>query len=337
MKYLVQISLILFLVSCAKDPSLTAEYSDIYVLKIPKGYPYPIIPSDNPMTKAKIALGKKLFFDPILSRDSTISCGSCHFQEIGFTDGLDKSVGINNGVTLRNVISLTNTAYTKSMFRDGGSSTLEVQVLAPLDSKVEHDLPIGAAIAKLNASPTYRALFDLVWKQEADAFTLTRSIAAFERTMISWNSRYDQYYQGKIDLTESEKNGLELFFSDELNCSSCHTGLNFTNDDFINNGLYESYPIDSGRARITLSSDDVGKFKVPSLKNIEVTGPYMHDGSLKTLDEIIDHYASGGSNHPVKDSRIQGFSISDDEKDDLIAFLLSLTDNDFLTNPEFRK
>ncbi|MCI5057173.1 MAG: c-type cytochrome, partial [Flavobacteriales bacterium] len=183
----------------------------------------------------------------------------------------------------------------------------------------------------------YRTLFNLVFGQNADAFTLTRSIAAFERTIISGNAKFDQYdiNSETNSYSSSEQRGWSLF-SGSANCIACHEGFNFTNDLFINNGLYDSYPIDSGRARITLKQEDIGKFKVPTLRNVEVTGPYMFDGSIETLEQVIEHYNSGGSNHPNKDPRIKALNLTVQEKEDLVNFLKTLTDEAFLTNPEFQ-
>ena len=321
---------------CKKDAPVNSQIEPKpYKLAIPEGFPLPEIPDDNPLTTEKIALGKRLFNDPILSRDSTISCGSCHFQEFSFSDGKQFSTGINNQQVNRNAPALTNMVYEKSLFRDGGAPTLELQILAPLDNPLEMDLPIFKVTERLQQDEEYVSLFKAVFGSEPNAFGITRAISAYERTLISGNSRYDQYtFQGNDNaLTKSEIRGMELFFSDSLNCSSCHSGFNFTSNSFENNGIYLNYT-DKGRGRITLKNSDNGKFKIPSIRNINVTAPYMHDGSFVTLNEVIDHYANGGKNHVNQSQKIKGFVISEQEKQDLINFLGSLTDYEFLTNPD---
>ena len=321
---------IFFLTSCKKENDTAPDYSNIdseFTLTIPKGFLYPDIPDDNKLTASRIELGKLLFFDPILSRDSTISCASCHAENYFFADSLKVSIGVDGRKGTRNSPSLVNVAYQRSMFWDGGSPTLEQQVLAPFDSHVEFDFDIYKAIDRLLRHKTYPALFKKAYKQEPTVFALTRAIAAFERTLIGGTSRYDKYIQ-KSDtnaLSLSEKNGFRLFFSEEGECFHCHQGFLFTDFSFRNNGLYENYA-DSGRARITQMSSDVGKFKVPSLRNVAKTPPYMHDGSFTTLEEVLDHYISGGKKHSVKSPIIQPLPLTDQDKIDIINFLKSLTD-----------
>ncbi len=314
----------------------SCQQNDEYVSELPQGFPELEIPEDNPMTNAKIELGKKLFFDTALSRDSTISCGSCHFMQNAMTDPKRFSIGIDNQAGTRNAMSLANVAYGTSFFRDGGVPTLEIQVITPIESTEEMDIPIVDVAKRLNQNAEYRKLFKKVFNDEVTPFGITRAISAYERTIISGNSPFDKYhFQGDdTALNDSEKRGMELFFSDKLNCSSCHTGFNFSNNTFQNNGLYVVYE-DIGRMRIEMDSVNYGKFKVPTLRNIEVTAPYMHNGSLNTLEEVIEHYAKGGMHGKYQSELITGFDITDSEKQDLINFLKSLTDKDFITNPNF--
>lgn len=323
---------------CRKALSNEGDEALPYYLEIPAGFPQPPIPSDNPLTAEKIALGKRLFFDPILSRDSSVSCSSCHFQEHAFADPMQFSLGVEARKGERNAPVLFNLAYNDVFMFDGGIPTLDLQVLAPLDAHFEMDFTMKGIIERLQKHPTYPAAFRKVFGTEVSPFGLTRAITAFERTMISGNAPYDQYtYQGEADaLSEAARRGMALFSSDSLSCSSCHSGFRFTNVGFEQNGLYVAGQ-DSGRMRVTLKESDRGKFKVPTLRNIEVSGPYMHDGRFQTLDQVIDHYASGGNPHPNKSPLIRGFRISETEKQDLIAFLHALTDRSFLTNPAFSK
>ena len=315
-------------ISCGKE---IANQNEIFQLDIPQGFPNPIIPEDNQLTYERIELGKRLFYDPILSKDGTISCESCHKQEFAFADNVKLSAGVEGRLGSRNSISLANMAYQDALMREGGVPTLEMQVLVPIQDHNEMDFNILSVAEKLNLDSTYVNASIRAYNRIPDAFVITRAIASFQRTMLSGNSDYD-----RNQLNEKEENGKELFFSDELACSSCHGTFLFSNLTIENNGLYEVYE-DLGKYRLTNLKEDIGKFKVPSLRNIEITAPYMHNGSISTLEEVIDHYASGGKNHFNKSELITGFNITDDEKDNLIRFLKSLTDNNFTNNSFFEK
>jgi cytochrome c peroxidase len=318
---------------CKKEGKDEQIVEPVFELKIPEGFPQPEIPEDNQLTSARVALGKMLFFDPILSQDSTISCGSCHNPAYSFSDNAALSVGVNGQKGTRNAMPLVNLAWSSAFMWDGGIPSLELQVLAPLTNHVEMNLPISEAIERLKKHPVYPALFKKAYNREPDDYSLFRAIAAYERTLISGNSRYDQYfYQGKKDaLTESEINGMNLFFSDRLHCSSCHSGVNFTNGTFQNTGLYVEYA-DPGRNLITGMESDKGKFKVPTLRNIELTAPYMHDGSIATLEDVIKHYLSGGKYNRNKSPHVHFHfvGLTDQEIQDVVNFLKTLTDTSFV-------
>jgi cytochrome c peroxidase len=298
-------------------------------LKIPYGFPYPDIPADNKPTLARIELGKKLFFDPILSRDSSVSCATCHLPEKFFADNLTKSIGIEGRMVERNSPSLINVAYQPVMFWDGGNPTLEQQVLGPIDNHNEFDFDVNNIVERLKKHPIYPALFQKAYKQEPTVFALTRAIANFERTLIGGISKYDEFQQKQDSsiLSDSERRGLRIFFGENGECFHCHGGFNFTDNSFQNNGLYLVYP-DSGRARITQRFLDVGKFKVPSLRNVEKTAPYMHDGSIATLEDVVTHYVSGFKRHINKSVIIQKLNLTEQEQKDLVSFLKTLTDKD---------
>lgn len=331
--------LILFLARCQKEdqPAVIPLETDEYVLHVPAGFYSPDIPADNVLTKSRIALGKRLFYDPALSADSTRSCGSCHAPHLAFSDSTAVSLGIDNRAGTRNAPTLANVAYQKKLLREGGVPTLEMQILVPIQEHNEFDFNILLVAERLQKMPEYVLMAKKAYERELDAFVITRSIAAFERTLLSGDSPYDQYaFQAKNSaLSAAEKRGLELFQSERLNCSKCHGGFLFTNQDFTNNGLYEVYP-DSGRIRLTGLESDRGVFKVPSLRNVAITAPYMHDGSLPTLETVIEHYQTGGKSHPNKSPLLKPFSLTAQERADLLAFLHSLTDQKFITNPEFR-
>ncbi|HRG84859.1 MAG TPA: cytochrome c peroxidase [Chitinophagales bacterium] len=321
--------------SCAKDPKIIVE-PDAYVLNVPSGFVFPNIPEDNPLTTAKIALGKKLFYEKALSVDSTISCGTCHKQEFAFSDNVAVTAGVEGRLGFRNAPTLTNIAWSPEMLMDGGNPTLETQVYVPIETHFEMDFNMVLLVNRLNADDEYVDAFNNVFGTNPDPFGITRALAAFERTIISGNTRFDQYYyQGKTEvLNEQEINGMQLFFSPALKCASCHSGYLFTDFTYQNNGFFADYSADSGRARISLLSEDVGKFKVPTLRNIALTGPYMHNGQINSLEAIIDSYANGGSGHVNQSELIQGFVLTAQEKENLILFLNTLTDNQFINNPD---
>jgi len=333
------ISLFLLLASCQKEnpEPVLPPASDDYTLRIPTGFPTPDIPLDNTLTLSRVTLGRLLFYDPILSADNTRSCASCHAAHLAFSDSTAVSLGIENRPGTRNSPTLANVAYQKRLLREGGIPTLEMQILVPIQEHNEFDFNILLVADRLRKLPQYTKLSETAYGRSPDPFVITRAIAAFERTLLSGDSPYDKYaYQGKLNaLSAVQKQGLELFQSDRLNCSKCHEGFLFTNQDFMNNGLFDVYA-DSGRIRLTGLESDRALFKVPSLRNIALTAPYMHDGSIYTLEAVIDHYQTGGKPHPNKSPILKPFTLSNLEKSALLAFLGSLTDMTFVQNPAFR-
>jgi len=293
------------------------------------------IPADNQLSQARIDLGRKLFYEPLLSSDSSVSCATCHLQEKAFTDGLPISIGVNGALGMRNAPTLANIGYSPLFFHDGGVETLELQAQSPIFAVEEMNFSIAGFLDRIVDDDVYQAMFQEAYEREPDAFGISRAIASFERTMISANSRFDQYYYRNdlSALSESEIRGLNLFLSSETNCESCHQLPLFTNFEFGNIGLYVTYA-DSGRARITHLAEDRGKFKVPTLRNVEVSGPYMHDGSMQTLEEVVEHFNSGGVNHVNQSGSVQPLALTNQEQEDLVAFLKSLTDQSFLNNPD---
>ena len=329
--------IIIISVSCKKqDTEIPFSYPAL--MEVPEGFEPIVFPEDNEFTVDRWQLGKRLFYDPIMSSDSTISCANCHQAELAFSDDEIVSKGVEDRLGTRNSPTLANLAYHPYFTREGGVPTLEMQILVPIQEHNEFDFNIVLIAERLNKIPSYVEESQKAYNRDPDAFVITRALANFERSLISGNSPFDQFfYQNKKDiLSEAERNGLELFFSEKTNCSSCHSASNFTNYAFENNGLYETYN-DPGRFRLTQLESDRALFKVPSLRNIELTAPYMHDGSFNTLEEVIEHYQSGGKNHPNKSDLIQALSLSETEKSDLIQFLKSLTDETFISNPSFMK
>ena len=310
-------------------------FSKDFILQIPQGFPTPYIPEDNQLTTSRVELGRKLFFDKIMSRDSSVSCASCHVPAFAFTDRLIKGKGIRNQEVGRNTPTLTNVAYQDKFLWDGVNPSLVAQVMIPIHETNEFDFHIILLAERMKKDSTYVKLCKEAYNSNPNPYAITHSIASFERTLLSGNSPYDQFhFQGdKSALNSSEKRGMDLFFN-KLHCTECHSGFNFTNNSLTNNGLYQNYP-DSGRIRLTYLETDRAVFKVPTLRNIELTYPYMHDGSIKTLEDVVSHYMNGGKNHENKSEIIKPFELTKQEKSDLIHFLESLTDSTFInTNYE---
>lgn len=314
----------------------TTEAPPPAVIEIPDGFPQPSYPADNQPTTDRIALGKRLFFDKQISRTGEVACGSCHLQENAFADPRQLSIGIEGRIGKRNAPSLANMLFNTSFFWDGGVPTLEQQAIGPIINPLEMDMTMGEVVTRVAADPTYVDMFKRAYNAEPTPGYVTKAIASFVRTLVSGHSRYDKYSFGdNTAMTAAELRGKDVFFGEKAECFHCHIGFNFTNNAFRNNGLYLDYA-DHGRQLITELSVDQGLFKVPTLRNIALTAPYMHDGSLATLEDVVDHYMSGGKGHPNRDVLIHKFTLTDEEKADLIAFMKSLTDDTFTSNPKFK-
>ncbi len=332
---LVLLFTILFFIGCSETSKPVIEEEPL--LKVPVGFPEPIFPSGNEITPSRVALGKRLFFDSILSVDKTLSCASCHRQELAFADDKPTSFGVRNQAGTRNAPSLANVAYHPYYLREGGVPTLEMQVEVPISEHNEFDFNALEVVARMNKDSTYIIQSMAAYNRTPDYYVVARAIACFERTLLSGNSRYDQYtYQGNQSaLTSEEIAGKNLFFSERAGCTHCHGGFNFTNYAFENNGLYQYYK-DPGRYRLTYKPEDSALFKVPSLRNAGVTSPYMHDGSIPSLEGVIEHYNSGGKLHTHKSPFIKPLNLTVLEKQELVAFLKSLTDESFINNKKFK-
>lgn len=328
--------MILILVSCQQEEILQETEIAPESLYIPEGFPTPDIPENNTFSKERWILGKKLFYDKRLSADSSISCGTCHRPSQAFGDILPTTPGILGRPGMRNVPTLANIAYHPYLLREGSVPTLEMQVLVPVSEHNEFGFNMALLAERLSKDDHYRQLSFDAYNRPLDAFVVTRALANFERSLISGTSRYDSYVNGRKDaLNTREREGMALFFSERTNCSVCHSGFNFTNYAFANNGLYTSYN-DQGRYRLTKKEADVAVFKVPGLRNLGYSAPYMHDGSLKTLDDVLKHYNSGGYMHANKSPLLKPLGLSSEELKSLEAFLLTLNDPNFVSNTQFR-
>tara|TARA_B100000508_G_scaffold141091_1_gene146282 strand:- start:4732 stop:5742 length:1011 start_codon:yes stop_codon:yes gene_type:complete len=269
-------------------------------------------------------LGERLFFDTRLSVDNSIACANCHIPALAFTDGDSLSTGIHGRIGMRNSPSLFNVVNQDKFMWDGGVKTLELQALVPLQDTNEMGSMVSDLIPELQKVEYYDSMSLLISGEHFNPSVLTRALGFYQRSLYREQSLYDDWKKRGEDVNKSVKKGYELF-SGRLNCVACHAPPTFSNNSIENNGLYENYD-DPGRYRITGDSSDIGKFKVPSLRNVEMTAPYMHDGSLNTLKEVIEHYKSGGSSHPTKSKLIKPFELSKEEEEHLLSFLRSLSD-----------
>ena len=330
---------LVFFSNCTEDdlPPLI-DVDSPYQVTMPSHFPEIPTPADNELTVKRVALGKKLFYDKILSLDNSQSCGSCHKADNAFSDPRKASIGVNGDVGTRNAMALINLAWEKSFFWDGRAESLEAQALLPIEDPTEMASDLTVVIQRLLSHAEYPTLFDKAYGEPPSEATLAKAIASFERTLVSGGSRYDKYEEGDTTaLTESEKRGRFLVMDSHLaECNHCHVGFNFTDYTFHNTGL-DRGTIDPGRLAITGDLNDEASFKVPTLRNIALTGPYMHDGRFETLEEAVAHYVKGGEGHHNQSPLVRPFILSDTDKEDIVNFLKALTDEDFISNPAFRE
>lgn len=283
----------------------------------------------------KEQLGEKLFFDKILSSDQTISCASCHIPQFAFADTLPFSKGVNGKITARNTPSVMNMAARDLYFYDGRAASLEAQIVFPVEHPNEMNLPFHQAVERINHSKEYRKLFFQLYKKNPDSISIVDAIARFEKTLETDQTPNDRWMNDQADaMTASQLRGRELFTSDKTKCFECHFTPDFTSDEFKNIGLFNGKELnDSGRYTITKNPNDIGKFKIPGLRNVAVTAPYMHDGRFKTLREVIDYYDNPSlfiKNSIGRDSILpEKIGLTEQEKIDLASYLIALTDDQF--------
>jgi cytochrome c peroxidase len=285
------------------------------------------VPKDNPLTEAKVRLGRKLFFDPILSADGTVACASCHAPTHGFAGPARLAVGVAGKQGTRNAPSLLNRAYGTSFFWDGRETTLEGQALHPIASPSEMGSNVADAVKRLQGHKDYPAQFAAAFVDGLTAANLARALASFERVLLSGNTRVDRFRSGEIHaLTEGERHGLWLYES-RAGCWRCHSGGNFTDEDFHNTGVsWGKAPADPGRYLVTRQESDRGRFKTPSLRGLTATAPYMHDGSIATLEEVVEFYSRGAGKNANLDPAVVPLGLSPTDVKDLVAFLKALSD-----------
>jgi cytochrome c peroxidase len=354
--------MLLALAACGSAPAARA-----WQWALPAGVPMPPVPADNPMSEAKFQLGRHLFYDTRLSGNAMQACATCHMQPFAFSDAARRSTGSTGQRHPRNAQPLVNTAWNRVFnWADPTVTTLERQAERPLFGLSPVEMGIAGneqvVLRRLRDDPQLAALFAAAFPNERDPIhfdNIKAALATFVRGLVSYDSPYDRYAAGDATaMSAAAMRGMTLFNSDRLKCAQCHSGFNFTaatsqDAPFFNTGLYNvdgegAYPQGNiGLMAVTGDARDMGKFRVPALRNVALTAPYLHDGSMDTLDEVVRYYERGGrkidagpnagdgARSPLKDPRIAGFSISDDERRDLIAFLAALTDESFIHNPRF--
>jgi cytochrome c peroxidase len=293
---------------------------------VPLGLGTRQVPADNPLTDARVRLGRRLFFDPLLSADRTVACVSCHQPEHGFASPAARGRGIRGQTTPRKPPSLFNRAYGTAFFWDGRAATLEEQALQPIDNPTELGTGVAEVVRRLRADDDYRGRFEAAFPDGVTAANVGRALAAFERLLLRGNSKVDRFRRSGDHeaLTAAERHGLWLYES-KGRCWRCHTGANFTDEHYHNTGVsWGKEPLDLGRFAVTKDEADRGKFKTPTLRGVSLTGPYMHDGSLATLQDVVKFYNKGGGTNPHLDPALAPLGLSKDEVRDLVAFLEAL-------------
>ncbi|MCH8244166.1 MAG: cytochrome-c peroxidase [Planctomycetes bacterium] len=293
---------------------------------------YMPVPEDNPLTWQKVVLGRRLFFDPILSRDRTLSCASCHDPRRAFSDGLAIAIGIAGRQGTRNAPSLINRGYGSVHFWDGRAASIEEQVLQPIENQKELDMTVEEVVARLKREKDYRELFQTALgsaEGRINADNMAKALASYVRTILSGDAPVDRYMNGERDaLSKRAREGLRIFRG-KGNCTACHLGPNFTDEHFHNTGVAwrDGKLLDSGRFEVTSKQQDRGKFKTPTLREIDRTAPYMHDGSIATIEEVIEYYDRGGNPNPYLDVELRVLRLTAEEKEALLQFLRALSGN----------
>lgn len=339
MKSSLSFALVFLLFSCNADKVNPED--NLYSFQQPKNFPSAVYTfENNPVTKEGIELGRALFYDPILSADSSIACANCHQQVVAFADPVHRfSKGVNDANGLRNAPSIQNMAFQTHFFWDGGVKHLDFVPINAITSELEMAEKVTHVVEKLKRSKTYPEKFKNAFPDgEVSSQKMLYALSQFMNLMVSANSRYDKYVRNEGEVLSADELAGQKLFSQK--CGSCHATDLFTDGSFRNNGLDATFPLDSGLARISEFSGDRGKFKVPSLRNVELTRPYMHDGRFSNLQQVLDHYASGVKESGTLDLQLRqnatvGISLSDEEKTKIITFLKTLTDRDFLKDKRF--
>ena len=297
----------------------------LLVAEVPLGLAPRPVPTDNPLTEARVQLGRKLFFDPILSADQSVACASCHQPKHGFASAEARPRGIRGQEIPRRAPTLFNRAFGSSFFWDGRVATLEEQALQPIENPTEMGSSVPEAVKRLQADASYPAKFKEAFDDGLTAANLAKALASFERVLLRGDSAVDHFRNGEHEaLSTSERHGLWLYESKGM-CWRCHTGTNFTDESLHNTGVsWGQAPADLGRYTVTRQDADKGRFKTPTLRGVSLRPPYMHNGSVKTLEDVVEFYSKGGGANPHLDPALKPLNLSDDERRDLVAFLKAL-------------
>lgn len=343
-RYIIALSFII--AACGKDGNISPE-SQPYVFEVPAAFPQPVFDTENPMTEQGIELGRMLFYDVRLSGNNKISCASCHEPRLAFSDGFALSKAGVSGTTLhRHAPALINLAWAgNGLFWDGGSTNLESQAFGPLTAVDEMQQDLTELNKELNVIPDYVSRFRTVFNEEISSANVVRALAQFQRSLVSANSRYDRFKREELSGQTLSADELEGFALVRQKCQGCHSGELFTDNDYHNNGIDSDFRsevlegIYQGRSRITYDPSDLGKFKTPTLRNVGLTAPFMHDGRFATLEEVLDQYSEGIKNSPTLDTRLSagGFKLTSQQKRQIIAFLHTLTDYEFISSKKIQK
>lgn len=312
-------------------------------ITVPEGFPKVVPSKDNPLTEEGVTLGRKLFFDPILSKNNNVSCGSCHLQSMSFSDNRKLSVGTNGENTKFHSMPLFNMAWMNEFFWNGRAKSREEQALKPVVNPLEMDLSWPEAVARLQEDSDYPFLFNLAFGTfQIDSILVAKALVQFEMTLISSNSKYDRFKRGEQAFTLEEEYGYTIFNTEMGDCFHCHmdNGL-VTDNGFHNNGLDNDADLKPGLFEVTDNPDDFGRFKTPTLRNLIFTAPYMHDGRFETIDQVIDFYSDSVQVNQTVDVLMKkahqgGLGLKPDQKAALKAFLLTMTDSTILTNPAYQ-
>jgi cytochrome c peroxidase len=315
-------SFVLFALLLAAAQIPTAEGADPFNFKVPLGLKPVPVPEDNPMTPEKVELGKQLYFDPRLSCDDTVSCASCHDPKKGWSNGASVATGVRSQTGGRSAPTIINSCYADLQFWDGRAHKLEGQALGPIANPIEMDHRLEDCVTKLNKIPGYKQQFQKVFGTDVTPENIAKAIASFERTVLSGNAPYDRFKMGDTKAMSAEaQRGAKIFFG-KGHCSACHTGPNFSDQAFHNIGIgMDKEKPDLGRYEVSKQVGDKGSFKTPTLREIARHAPYMHDGSMKTLDEVVEHYVKGGTPNPQLDEEIFPLKLTPQEKADLVTFM----------------
>lgn len=335
--------IVLALTQCEKDPFVLPSDEGKweptpYYLKVPQGFPDYFLKQENALTEEGVALGKKLFFDPLLSKNRDVSCASCHLQSSSFSDPRQRSIGTNGTATSFHSMPIFNIAWMNEFFWDGRAKSREDQALQPLNNPLEMDLSWVEAVSRMSRDPEYPTMFEAAFGTSViDSNLAVQAMVQYEMTLVSANTKFDAWLRGEASFTLEEEMGRIIFNSERGDCFHCHGSILATDNSFHNNGLDSDAELQPGLFNVTRDEADFGKFKTPTLRNLAFTAPYMHDGRFKTIEQVVDFYSDSVQNNRnvdvlMKKANSGGLGLNKSEKEALIAFMLTMTDSSFIND-----